>query len=253
MLNKELKLHVIGHKGVVGGATLNLLRRLGYKTSGNDKGEEIPRSADIYIICTQEDAVEQVVDEIFHSGNSPLVVIRSTCPIGTCKRLSGETGLHICHWPEHLREATALWDCYYPPFLSFGECCDEHGDWLHSLMSPMGVPIIRSDTDTSEATKYAINNIKAVIISFWNQFHDLGKKMGFNSHLAARIATHDYVVPQYGTILGGAYGGKCLPKDMQASIETFRQNEVSPDLLIAAEAINKRTKENHGESSIRTA
>lgn len=255
-----MKIWVIGNKGVVGSATSELLKRLGYDVDGNDIGEEIAKGPDIYIICTQEDAVHEVVERLWHQtpvtlqGNDrPLIVIRSTVPVGTCDELwKRNRRLHICHWPEHLREATSLWDCYFPEFISFGECCTEHGDLLESMMKPMGVPILRSDVITSEASKLAINNIKSVLISYWNEFLNLGKQMGFNAHLAARIAAFDPVVPNYGTVLGGAYGGKCLPKDIIQTIKIYEDLNMDPHLLKAALQVNEEVKEAFGESKIRT-
>lgn len=249
-----MQIWVIGNKGVVGSATSELLKRLGHEVYGNDKDEPIGgRGADAIIICTQEDAVEEVADTIFHDiGRDKLVVIRSTVPIGTCEQLAGIYDMHICHWPEHLREATSLWDCYFPGFISFGECCTEHGDLLEEIMKPMGVPILRSDVTTSEASKLAINNIKSVLISYWNEFLNLGKKMGFNAHLAARIAAFDPVVPNYGTVLGGSFGGKCLPKDIIQTIKIYEDLGMDPHLLKAALQVNEEIKEEFGESRIRT-
>lgn len=251
-----MKIWVIGNKGVVGSATSELLKRLGYDVGGNDYGENIlEHGVDIFVICTQEDAVDEVVQTLFNGGvREPRVpiVIRSTVPIGTCERLKKHYGGHFCHWPEHLREATSLWDCYFPEFLSFGECCTEHGDLLESLLKPMGVPILRSDVTTSEASKLAINNIKSVLISYWNEFLNLGKRMGFNAHLAARIAAFDPVVPNYGTVLGGAYGGKCLPKDIIQTIKIYEDLNMNPHLLKAALQVNEEVKEAFGESKIRT-
>ena len=240
---------MIGCKGIVGGATYELMKRLGYEVSGSDKGDEI-NEADTYLICVPEDFVGEVVKNL--ESYSGLVAVRSTTPPGTLETLMVEYGRHICHWPEHLREATALWDCYFPNFISIGECCPIHGDLLASLLEPMGIPVLRSDVTTSEATKYAINCFKAVVISFWNEFYGLSQKMNFSPHTAARIAAHDPVVPVYGTILGKAYGGKCLPKDMRTLIRTCREAGYEPKLLGAAEELNNRLREEYGESTIRT-
>lgn len=256
----SLKIVVIGHKGVVGSATYQLLHRLGHAVEGADLGDEIPKYADIFVICTPEDAVEGVMSTLHYlgvhvqNGFMGLIVIRSTVPIGTCDALREQYGptFHICHWPEHLREATALWDCYFPPFVSFGECCEKHGQILENMVKVMGVPIVRSDLKTSEAGKLAINNFKAVVISYWNEFMNLGKHMGFNAHLAARIATNDPIITHYGTILGGAYGGKCLPKDIEQTIKIYEDQGIEAHLLTAVRRVNEEVRENHGESTIRT-
>lgn len=254
MSNNEIV--VVGYRGVVGSATYELLHRLGHQVSGADVGDPIKAGAFGYVVCTPEEAVPDVIariKEFYHQlPYHHLVVVRSTTPIGTIDRLMAEHNMHICHWPEHLREATSLWDAYFPQFVSFGQCCREHGDMLHDLLESMAVPVLRSDIRTSEASKLAINNFKAVMVSYWNEFHDLGKKMGFNSHLAARIATNDPVVPCYGTVLGGAFGGKCLPKDLDQTIAIYDEQALDCDLLKAVRIVNKGVKEKHGESTVRT-
>ena len=113
--NEGMRIQVIGYKGVVGGATYELLKRLGHEVTGSDKGEPINR-ADIYVICTPEGNVPEVVRELLRYNE--LIVVRSTTPPGTIIGLIRNHGRHICHWPEHLREATALWDCYFPSFIN---------------------------------------------------------------------------------------------------------------------------------------
>ncbi len=245
-----MKLQVIGNKGIVGSATLVLLERLGYEVVGSDKGEK-RNSASMHFICVPEDFVEEVVMELVKVDEG-LIVVRSTTPVGTVSRLMEKYHRHICHWPEHLREATSFWDSYFPDFLNIGECCREHGDWLASVLAPIGVDILRSDINTSEASKYAINCFKAMLISFWNEFYGLSHKLGFNAHLAARIATHDSVVPKYGTILGHAYGGKCLPKDIRALIRTGESIGYDAKLLKACEDVNNKMREEYGESTVKT-
>ena len=251
-----MKVEVIGYKGVVGGATYELMSRLGYEVTGSDKGDEVNR-ADIYLICVPEDFVEDVVNNLVLSGyiglgGDNLVVVRSTTPPGTLSELMKRYNTHICHWPEHLREATALWDCYFPDFISIGECCLHHGDLLTFILRPIGMQVLRCDVTTSEATKYAINCFKCTVISFWNEFYELSQRMNFNPHTAARIAAHDHVIPIYGTILGKAYGGRCLPKDMRTLIETCEQIGYEPKLLKAVEELNNRIRDEWGESQIKT-
>jgi len=251
-----MKTEVIGYKGVVGGATYELMKRLGYEVTGSDKGDIINK-ADVYLVCVPEDNIEEPIawlSENEELGDEPsgLTVVRSTTPPGTIKKMMVKYNRHVCHWPEHLREATALWDCYFPSFISIGECCELHGAFLSSILRPIGMPILRSDVTTSEATKYAVNCFKCLIISFWNEFYGLSQKIDFNPHIAARIAAHDHVVPTYGTILGKAYGGRCLPKDMGTLIKACREVGYEPKLLLAVEEVNNRIREEYGESTIKT-
>ena len=89
-----MKVEVIGYKGVVGGATYELMKRLGYEVSGSDKGDEVGR-ADIYFVCVPEDVVEEVVYHCIRAWDRPSIVIRSSVPQEPVELLPGEPSILI--------------------------------------------------------------------------------------------------------------------------------------------------------------
>ena len=230
-----MKIEIIGYKGVVGGATYELFKRLGYGVVGSDKGDVIS-TTDTYFVCVPEDSVDSVIGDL--PCTPYLVVVRSTTPPGTLQRLMVKYGFHICHNPEFLREATALQDEMSPSRIVIGECCKEHGDFLECLYKPLRVPIVRTDPTTSELVKLASNCYLATVISYWNEIEKLAQGLRVSGHQVGMIASMDPRISPYGARLHGKYGGRCLPKDMDQLITSYTSTGCAPILLRSVKEVN---------------
>jgi len=224
---------VIGHKGVVGGATYQLFKNLGYDVCGADKGEHIAES-DIYFICVPEGNVEEVI-KILPPG---LTIIRSSVPPWTTKKMSEKYNRHICHNPEFLHQAMALIDAHNPDSVVIGECCEEHGSIVEEIYKPLLCPIVRTKPEISEMVKLARNNYGSCIISFWNEMDAICKAAGINGHQVGMICSLDPIIAAKGSRLHKKYGGACLPKDAKQMISFARENKIEPILLQAIEEVN---------------
>jgi len=205
--------------GVVGKATLTGFRCFDYDVWGYDMDNsktECPelKEADIYFICTPEQAVENVVSHLakFEEG---LIVVRATTPPGTIACLQQEFGRHICHNPEFLREHNALDGFMFPDRIVVGECCAEHGDILASLYKHFHAPIIRVTPTTSEVIKLVSNAWLHTQIEFWNEAKRKCKHLNVIPQIVANTVTLDKRISAYGSKLTGEPpGGACLPKDI---------------------------------------
>lgn len=250
-----MRIAVIG-AGVVGTATGLGLARFGHQVSFGDTspealekvaggghsiwlfGEEPPPQADIYLVCTPEDAVRDVIKALA-LAQGDLVIRSSTLP-GTTEGLAGLLDRPIFHNPEFLREATALDDFLHTRFTLLGRAGGmQGGTKLESVYRQMGIRIVWTSATMSELVKLAINNYLATLVSYWNQVHLLCDKVGVNSHNLARLATQDPRVEHYGAYKHGeAYGGACLPKDLDRMLGFYREKGVEPVLLEAVKAVN---------------
>ena len=230
-----MRIGVIG-LGVVGGTTLEILRRFGYDCFGYDSNSKRTESAnlqyaDIFFICTPEQVVETVIEQLSVSPDS-LIVIRSTVLPGTTEHLIEKYDRHICHVPEFLRETTALYDALRPDRIVIGECCQYHGYLLEGVFSRMCAPIIRVDTKTSEMVKLVSNTHLANLISFWNEIHLICEKVGVNSHLVGRVVSMDKRISDYGALQHGKrFSGRCLPKDLEQLLSLCRKIGYDAKLL----------------------
>ena len=116
---------------------------------------------------------------------------------------------------------------------------------MEQLYKPLEKPIFRTDMKTAEMIKYAANCMLAAKISFWNEILLICQKLGIDSQQVADIVALDSRIGKYGSVHGKAFGGKCLPKDLEAFV-SFAQEFHNPVLLAAAKQINDYMAENYG-------
>lgn len=223
-----MDINIIG-PGVVGKATGEAWSRFGHNIDYTDIGEDFYSSADLYVICTPEDTVEDVVTALVEwlQGVNQLgladIVVRSSTPPGTIARIAEGHGISLWHNPEFLREATAEQDVLHAQYTIIGYArrtkeleevvpCEA----LDEIYTGMGIGPIYCTSTESEFVKLATNCYLATQISFWNELKRIADELGINSHKVAKLATLDPRVSTYGALMhGAAYGGKCLPKDMK--------------------------------------
>ncbi len=183
-----------------------------------------------------EKAIEMIID---NAKNSPIVIIKSTTPIGTCKQTAQLLSRHSCTLasnPEFLREGTALNDFMNPDRIIIGTDSDTAKAMVLSLHQPLldkGTPVVSTDVTTAETIKYCSNNFLALKLSYINEIAHLCDKTGANIcavsygvGLDKRI-NHSYLQP------GPGFGGSCLPKDSLGLLATAQKFQV-PLLTIAA-------------------
>ena len=249
-----MKIQIIG-AGTVGRATGEGFSRFGYHVVFVDidqkklarlrrEGFEIsekPTLADLHFICTPENVVEKAVEQLREIQG--LIVIRSTVLPGTTVRLIKIYERHISHNPEFLRAATKYWDFLNPYRVVIGECCNPHGNLLEQLYKSFRVPIVRVDPTTSEMIKLASNASLSCYISFWNEIYNICERIGVNSHVVGKVSSMDKRISEYGASMHGrAFGGDCLPKDLEHLIDLSKKVGYTPELLKAIKKINIKMK-----------
>lgn len=255
----NMKIQVIGF-GVVGSAQAHLFHKLGhqvyaYDVQKKDHPEYVhflsePRSdMDLNFICTPETHVPDVVYGLLEENIQGLYVVKSTTPPGTTKNLSKKYHIHICHNPEFLREKHRFEDVENPARIIIGQCCPEHGNILIQLYKPLNKPFFITDPTTSELVKMVRNSLRATIITFWNEVHELSKKMGLNTKEVADLVDQTRTIGvweggNWGTrFFGKKFGGRCLPKDLNQLISAFEKEDLNPILFRAVKKFNDGLKE----------
>ena len=242
-----MRINVIGY-GTVGKAQTFLLRRLGHEVSVFDPYlfpalKCLERNVDFTFVCTPENAVEEVLQNLIKENVDGAYVIKSTVTVGTTEALMKKYGVHIAHNPEFLRENYANEDAVNPDRIIIGQCCKEHSEKLVSLYAPMNKQIFVTDTTTSEAVKLLSNSYLATLITFWNEANELAEKLGLNIDEVAKLVCADSRMSVHGTAkFGEPFDGKCLPKDLRNLIQAYRGNGSNPILFEAVEKLNEKLK-----------
>ena len=171
--------------------------------------------------------VEKTVEEIAPLlKNYKVIVIKSTVPVGTCRKLlkiiyklNHNAQCDIVSNPEFLRAGSGIKDFMMPDRIVIGvEKNRAYSTMIQLYQSFMDkkIPLIQTNLESAELIKYAANSYLATKIAFTNEIAYLCEKLeaDVNSVLQGigldkRIGA-DYLQP------GPGFGGSCLSKDASA-------------------------------------
>jgi GDP-mannose 6-dehydrogenase len=156
-----------------------------------------------------------------------VVLVRSTIVPGTCDEVaqiieekSGklrEKDFSVIANPEFLREGSAVKDFFNPPIVLIGANSKNVAANILELYSNLPAEIIVTETKTAEIMKYVNNTFHALKISFANEIGNICKSLNIDSMSVMDILVKDKQlnISPYYLKPGFAYGGSCLPKDLQ--------------------------------------
>ena len=156
------------------------------------------------------------------TGASPIVVMKSTVPVATGKRLQrtlAQRGLDRVRYvsnPEFLREGSAVHDVLHPDRVVIGSDDRDAAAAVAELWAPVTSETILCDIESAEMIKLASNAFLATKISFINEIANVCDTVGADIDTVARGMGLD---PRIGSAFlraGIGYGGSCFPKDVSA-------------------------------------
>jgi UDPglucose 6-dehydrogenase len=193
--------------------------------------------------------LDEAVDSILKNvTGEAFVVIRSTVPVGTNKRLSatkttakGEK-IHFIANPEFLAEGQALLDERQPSRIVIGTSEQSVRDLLRKIYAkPIndGIPYYEMDGASAEFTKYASNIFLAMKISYINELSRLAEPLGADIGAVALAMGADPRIGHSMLKAGVGYGGACLPKDGSALLSSAKEAGIRLSLVEDANAINQ--------------
>jgi len=193
-------------------------------------------------------AVETIAAEIGHAINGPkIVVTKSTVPVGTTRHvkgiIAGQTQHHIdiVSNPEFLKEGEALEDFTRSDRVVLGVENDEAAEVMKQLYAPFvrtGKPILVMDIESAELTKYAANALLATKISFINEIANLCERIGADVESVRKGIGSDSRIGYQFIFPGVGFGGSCLPKDLEALVNTGRAHGYDFQIVKAALDVN---------------
>ncbi|TDA64541.1 MAG: UDP-glucose/GDP-mannose dehydrogenase family protein [Clostridia bacterium] len=217
-----------------------------------------------------EEAAREVAQGL-QAGRTYTVVVKSTVPIGTSRRVAqvmqrvlAERGIRanvfLASNPEFLREGMALYDTLYPDRIVVGSEREEAVGTVRRLYRPIlgqtfdapaflprpeGYdlpPLVTTDPTSAEMIKYAANAFLAVKISFINEIAGLCDKVGADVTEVARGIGLDSRIGARFLSAGLGWGGSCFPKDTAALIAVASEYNYSLPIVQAAREVNTRQR-----------
>ena len=212
------------------------------------------------------------VAQVCHRDRHYTLVIKSTVPIGTNRRVAkivekvfaarGIRGnVSVASNPEFLQEGLALHGAFYPDRIVVGADCEQAVDTLRLLYQPILEqtfdppsslprpadyhlpPMVSTDPNSAEMLKYAANTFLALKISFINEIAGLCEKVGADvTEVAQGIGLDSRIGPRFLNA-GIGWGGSCYPKDTAALLNIAAQSGYTMPITEAARTVNSRQRE----------
>lgn len=193
-----------------------------------------------------------VIEQICKYANaSKYVVMKSTVPIGTAKKLT-EFSKELCKHkieiisnPEFLKEGAAIDDFLKPDRVVIGCQTEQAQQLMKEIYEPFlstSHPILFMDNVSAEMTKYAANAFLSVKISFINELALMADKVGADIVDVRRGFTSDSRINPAFFYPGVGYGGSCFPKDVKALVHSGQEVGVPMHVVHSADQVNDRQK-----------
>lgn len=248
-----MKKGIIG-VGHVGGTMANLFKDAilydPYKNLGTK--EEI-NNCDISFICVPTPQAADgscdthIVEEVLQWLETPVIVIRSTVPVGFTDKanFNKPPHIHVIFQPEYYGETVAhpFANPHNRSWITLGG--DDEGcriaakAYKEVFTSELVINIV--DAKTAELAKYMENAFYATKVTFCNQFYDLAKSFNVSYDKLRETWLLDPRISRDHTFVyddNRGYGGSCLPKDMSAIITQGYHKGVDIDFLKAVQSAN---------------
>ena len=189
-----------------------------------------------------------VVDELPELSGRPVLVMKSTVPVGTGEKVRAgldQRGLeHVGYVsnPEFLAEGRAVSDFMAPDRIAIGAFDDDDGDAVAALYGAIDAQVVRSDVNSAEMIKLAANAFLMTRISFINEITNVCEATGADVVKVAEGIGLDHRLGPHFLNAGIGYGGSCFPKDSLALKQLASNSGYHFQLLSAVIEVNELQK-----------
>lgn len=187
-----------------------------------------------------------------HLHGYTVIVDKSTVPVGTARQVqriireeNPEADFDVASNPEFLREGAAINDFMRPDRVVLGLESERAEKRLRELYRPINLieaPILVTNLESAELTKYASNAFLATKISFINEISGLCEKVGADVHAVARGMGLDGRIGKKFLHAGPGYGGSCFPKDTLALIRIAQEHGANCRIVESVVEVNAAQK-----------
>jgi UDPglucose 6-dehydrogenase len=181
-----------------------------------------------------------------------VVVTKSTVPVGTGRevaRIIRETQpsaqFDVASNPEFLREGAAIEDFMKPDRVVIGVESARAREVMSAIYRPLNLiqtPMVFTNIETAEVTKYAGNAFLATKITFINEIADLCERVGADVHDVARGIGLDGRIGRKFLHPGPGFGGSCFPKDTLALARKAREVNAPQTIVEQVIEVNNNRK-----------
>jgi UDPglucose 6-dehydrogenase len=189
-----------------------------------------------------------------------VVVTKSTVPVGTGREVARiirearpAAEFDVASNPEFLREGAAIEDFMKPDRVVIGVESQRARDVMSAIYRPLNLiqtPMVFTNIETAEVTKYAGNAFLATKITFINEIADLCERVGADVHDVARGIGLDGRIGRKFLHPGPGFGGSCFPKDTLALAYTAREANAPQTIVEQVIEVNNSRKKKMAQKVI---
>ncbi len=189
-----------------------------------------------------------VVDELPELEGHPVLVMKSTVPVGTGEKVRvglDQRGLEYVGYasnPEFLAEGHAIDDFMRPDRIVVGAFAADDAEAVVGLYAAIDTPIVRTDVSSAEMIKLAANAFLMTRISFINEIANVCEATGADVVAVAEGVGLDRRLGPHFLRAGIGYGGSCFPKDSLALKQLASNSGYHFQLLSAVIEVNELQK-----------
>jgi len=226
--------------------------------SGVSRNKKTINSCDLAFICvpTPMDSERRcdvsIVEECAGWIECPLIIIRSTVAPGTTDRLRKRLNKRIVYQPEYLGETPAhvfgsLTDREFIVLGGSVEDTSRAADFYKNYYNSC-VRFYFCPARVAEVAKYMENAFFAVKVTFVNEFFEIARAHGVDFNVLREVWLADSRISRDHTFVfpdDRGFSGKCLPKDLQAIIQSSLHCGYDPTFL---KSVARRNEEFRNKS-----
>ena len=201
--------------------------------------EEIAQAIEGYTVVVTKSTVP------VHTGREVHRIIRATNP---------KAEFDVASNPEFLREGAAIEDFMKPDRVVIGVESTRARDVMAAVYRPLNLiqtPMVFTNIETAEVTKYAGNAFLATKITFINEIADLCERVGADVHDVARGIGLDGRIGRKFLHPGPGFGGSCFPKDTLALAYTAREAGAPQTIVEQVIEVNNTRKKKMAQKVIK--
>lgn len=186
---------------------------------------------------------EQIAEALKSKKSFHVISIRSSVPPGTVSKIEniisvtsnkvvGEDFSVLAN-PEFLREGSAVYDYYNPPYTLIGGSNKTAMDTLASVYNKVKAEVLFTNISNAELIKFVNNSYHALKVSFANEIGNICSALNIDSFKFMELFIKDIKLNISSNYLkpGFAFGGSCLPKDLLALENLAEKLEIETPVL----------------------